>query len=88
LFNLNIILRQALLDNIKIDVKSIDNVNKFQYKPPFDLNQVKGPKGQAQALLNLLKARHEKCEGAITVEDVRDSILKADNVIKVNVHGL
>jgi len=47
-------------------------VNKFVYKPPLDL---KAPK--KLPLLNLLKARHERCEGAVTVDDVRDTIPKA-----------
>ncbi len=36
-------------------------------------------------LLNFLKARHEKCEGSVTVEDVRDTIpkAKADKIIEV-----
>jgi len=69
---------EALLSNPKIDVKRIDDVNKFVYKPPLDL---KAPK--RIHLLNLLKARHERCEGAITVDDVRDTISKgkADNII-------
>jgi len=67
----------------KIDVKRIDDVNKFVYKPPLDL---KAPK--KIHLLNLLKSRHERCEGAITVDDVRDTISKGkadqiiDNLIK------
>jgi len=69
---------EALLRNPKVDVKRIDDVNKFVYKPPLDL---KAPK--KIHLLNLLKSRHERCEGAITVDDVRDTISKgkADNII-------
>ncbi|CAF3861565.1 unnamed protein product, partial [Rotaria magnacalcarata] len=70
---------EALLSNEKIDVKKVEDVNKFVYKPPLDL---KG--GKKQALLNLLKSRHEKCEGAVTVDDVRDTIPKpkADKIIE------
>lgn len=69
---------KALLSNPKIDVKNIDDVNKFVYKPPLDLKPAK-----RATLLNLLKSRHEKCEGAITVDDVRDSLprSKADAII-------
>jgi len=70
---------EALLSNGKIDVKRVDDVNKFVYKPPLDL---KAPK--KVPLLNLLKSRHERCEGAITVDDVRDTIprARADNIIE------
>ncbi|CAF3476641.1 unnamed protein product [Rotaria socialis] len=70
---------EALLSNEKIDVKKVEDVNKFVYKPPLDL---KG--GKKQALLNLLKSRHEKCEGAVTVDDVRDTIPRptADKIIE------
>ena len=76
-------LLQALLTNPKIDVERIDDVNKFVYKPPLDL---KAPK--KTSLLNLLKSRHEKCEGAVTVDDVRETIPsnKADIFIEVNAH--
>jgi len=70
---------EALLSNPQIDVKKVNDIDKFVYKPPLDL------KGQKkQALLNLLKSRHERCEGAITVDDVRDSLLRAraDNIIE------
>ncbi|CAF3777315.1 unnamed protein product [Rotaria sp. Silwood1] len=69
---------EALLSNEKIDVKKVDDVNKFVYKPPLDL---KAPK--KIHLLNLIKNRHEKCEGAVTVDDVRDTIpkAKADSII-------
>jgi hypothetical protein len=69
---------EALLVNEKIDVKKLDDVNRFVYKPPLDL---KAPK--KVHLLNLLKSRHERCEGAITVDDVRDTIpkSKADLII-------
>ncbi|CAF0977083.1 unnamed protein product [Rotaria sordida] len=69
---------EALLSNEKIDVKKVDDTNKFVYKPPLDL---KAPK--KIHLLNLLKTRHERCEGAVTVDDVRDTIPKtrADNII-------
>lgn len=67
-----------MLSNKSIDVKKIDDVNKFVYKPPLDL---KG--GKKQALLNLLKNRHEKCEGAVTLDDVRDSIPKKQNADKI-----
>lgn len=60
---------KALLNNPKINVQKVDDVNKFVYKPPLDL---KGPK--KQSLLNLLKTRHENCAGAVTVDDVRDSV--------------
>ncbi|CAF4210463.1 unnamed protein product, partial [Rotaria sp. Silwood2] len=63
---------EALLSNEKIDVKKVDDTNKFVYKPPLDL---KAPK--KVHLLNLLKSRHERCEGAVTVDDVRDTIPKA-----------
>ena len=53
-------------------MKRIDDENKFVYKPPLNL---KGRK--ASHLLNFLKARHEKCEGSVTVDDVRDTIPKA-----------
>ncbi len=71
---------QALLSSKQIDVKTVDDVNKFVYKPPLDL---KAPK--KLPLLNLLKARHERCEGAVTVDDVRDTIpkAKADFIIDV-----
>ncbi len=55
-------------------------MNKFVYKPPLNL------KGRKPIhLLNFLKARHEKCEGAVTVDDVRDTIpkAKADKIIDV-----
>jgi len=68
---------EALLSNPKIDVKQIENVNKFSYKPPLEL---KGKK--KSALLKLLRKQHDKCEGAITVEDVRESIPQADKIIK------
>ncbi|CAF1115545.1 unnamed protein product [Rotaria sp. Silwood1] len=70
---------QALLSNEKIDVKTIDGIHRFVYKPALDL---KDPK--KSSILKLLKARHENCEGAITVEDVRDSIekLRADKIIE------
>ncbi|CAF4458383.1 unnamed protein product [Rotaria socialis] len=73
---------EALLSNEKIDVKKVEDVNKFVYKPPLDL---KG--GKKQALLNLLKSRHEKCEGAVTVDDVRDTIPRptADKIIEKSV---
>ena len=47
---------------------------------------MEGPK--KKALLNLLKSRHERCEGAVTVDDVRDTIRrpKADNIIEVNIN--
>lgn len=37
-------------------------------------------------LLNFLKSRHERCEGPVTVDDVRDTIpkAKADKIIQVN----
>lgn len=63
-----------LLSNERIDVKNIDDVNKFVYKPPLEL---KGNK--RLALLNLLKTRHEECEGAISVEDIRNSIPKSQS---------
>jgi hypothetical protein len=69
---------EALLSRERIDVKRIDDVNKFVYKPPLNL------KGRKPIhLLNFLKARHEKCEGAVTVDDVRDTIpkAKADKII-------
>jgi len=68
---------EALLSNPKIDVKQIDNVNKFSYKPPLEL---KGKK--RTALLKLLHKQHDKCEGAINVEDVKESISHADKIIK------
>ncbi|CAF1527735.1 unnamed protein product [Rotaria sp. Silwood1] len=69
---------QALLSNEKIYVKTIDGIHRFVYKPALDL---KDPK--KSSFLKLLKARHENCEGTITVEDVRDSIqkLRADKII-------
>ncbi|CAF0998336.1 unnamed protein product [Adineta ricciae] len=80
----------ALLTNPKIYVEPVDDVNKFVYKPPLDL---KAPK--KTSLLNLLKSRHEKCEGAVTVDDVREtipsnradlfieSLIKSKDVVKV-----
>ena len=56
-------------------------MNKFVYKPPLNL------KGRKPInLLNFLKSRHERCDGAVTVEDVRDTIpkAKADRIIQVN----
>ncbi|CAF1114584.1 unnamed protein product [Adineta steineri] len=75
---------EALLSNKQIDVKRIDDINKFVYKPPLDL---KAPK--KTPLLNLLKSRHEKCEGAVTVDDVRETIprQKADFIIDSLVKG-
>jgi hypothetical protein len=69
---------EALLVNEKIDVKKIDDVNRFVYKPPLHLKARK-----KIHLLNLLKSRHEQCEGGITVDDVRDTIpkAKADSII-------
>jgi len=69
----------ALLSKEVIDVKRTDDVNKFVYKPPLNL---KGRKGSN--VLNYLKARHEKCEGAVTLDDVRDTIpkAKADKIIE------
>lgn len=63
---------EALLSNEKIDVKRVDDTNRFVYKPPLDL---KFPK--KTPLLNLIKARHDKCEGAVTVDAVRETIPKA-----------
>jgi len=70
---------EALLTKETIDVKTIDDVNKFVYKPPLNL------KGRKPInLLNFLKSRHERCEGAVTVDDVRDTIpkAKADKIIQ------
>ncbi|UJR31472.1 hypothetical protein I4U23_018961 [Adineta vaga] len=70
---------EALLINPKIDVERVNDVNRFIYKPPLDLKAAK-----KIPLLNLLKSRHEKCEGTITVDDVRDTIPsnKADFIIE------
>lgn len=74
-----------MLSNDRIDVKKIDDVDKFVYKPPLEL---KGNK--RQALLSLLKSRHEKCEGAVFMDDVRNSVPKnslkkmdGDKIVKV-----
>ncbi|CAM4945471.1 unnamed protein product [Rotaria socialis] len=70
---------EALLSNEKIDVKKVEGINKFVYKSPLNLKD-----GKKQTLLNLLKNRHEKCEGAVTIDDVRDTISreKADKIIE------
>ncbi|CAF2790480.1 unnamed protein product [Rotaria sp. Silwood2] len=69
---------QALLSNERIAVDRINDTHRFVYKPPFNLNARK-----RSSLLTLLKSRHDKCEGALTVENVQDSIPKerADNMI-------
>lgn len=72
------LLSEALLSNQQVDVKQTDESTKFVYKPPLDL---KGAK--RSHLLNLIKSRHEKCETAVTVDEVRETLpqLKADKFI-------
>ena len=60
-------------------------MNKFVYKPPLELKSMK-----RKALLELLKTRHEKCEGAVMLSDLYESMPqeKADAIVKVNVRVL
>ena len=73
------LISQTLPHYSRIAVQFDENLTKFHYKPPLEL---KGTKRQERALLNLVKARHETCERAITVDDVHDSTSKADTIIK------
>ncbi|CAF1435484.1 unnamed protein product, partial [Rotaria sp. Silwood1] len=69
---------EAFLSNEIIDVKRVDDINKFVYKPAI------GFKAPIKLYpLSHLKSRHESCERAVTVGDIRDTILKAraDSII-------
>jgi hypothetical protein len=66
--------------NSRITIQFTDNLTKFNYKPPI---QLRGNNSQARALLNFLKVRYETCKEAITIDDVHDSTLKADKIIKI-----
>ena len=67
---------QALQSNPKIKVVMEDGVEKFLFKPKYEINNRK-------ALLNLLKRHDLHGDGGILLEDVEESCPNAQKALKV-----
>lgn len=66
---------EALLNNPKITVVKEDGINKFCFKPKFDIHDKKG-------LLKLLKSYDIHGKGGILLEDIEESLPNLQKVLK------
>lgn len=64
------------MNNPKLTVKTQDGVKKYMFKPCYNIRKGKD-------LLALLKDHQEKGAGGILLEDIQESLPKADEVISV-----
>ncbi|UJR11950.1 hypothetical protein I4U23_016128 [Adineta vaga] len=74
------LISEALPNNRRIDMKFFDNSIKFHYKSPLQLKCDQGR--QVRTVLNVFKTHYETYDKQITVEDVQDSIINADWIIR------
>jgi transcription initiation factor TFIIE subunit beta len=65
-----------LCNNPKIEVKIEDKINKFIFKPIYNIRN-------RRDLLNFLKEQLDKGGGGVLLEDIQESLPKADDIISV-----
>ena len=68
---------QALLNNPKLSVRQEDGVDKFLFKPIYDVRDRKG-------LLNLLKKHDLLGLGGVLLDDVEESVPNFQKVLRVS----